>query len=145
MIKNLVRNISPIEQAFTLFNTLETRSNINLTGIYKSLCIEHGKGSSYKSFHNKLRKPELTQLLCLLTEQATKEWLLELLKVLKSEREYKIKAQLRKWCRYFSKFPCRAHPDRGEQTLFAPQTEKALLIMDNPLYLKGYSSLRTNL
>ena len=72
-----MRNISPTELVFALLNTLGTRSNINLSDIHKNLCIEHGKGINYKPFHNKLKKPELTQLLRALTEQAAKEWLFE--------------------------------------------------------------------
>lgn len=62
-----MRNISPTELVFALLNTLGTRSNINLADIHKNLCIEHGKGINYKPFHNKLKKPELTQLLRALT------------------------------------------------------------------------------
>ena len=85
-----MRNISPTELVFALLNTLGTRSNINLSDIHKNLCIEHGKGINYKPFHNKLKKPELTQLLRTLTEQAAKEWLFEpLQQALPSEYPFK--------------------------------------------------------
>ena len=72
-----MRQISPMDMVLALINTLGTRNNINLADIHKNLCTEDGKDISYKPFHNKLRKPELTALLKTLTEQAAKDWLIE--------------------------------------------------------------------
>lgn len=85
-----MRNISPMQMVLAMLNTLGTRTNINLADIHKNLCTEHDIGISYKPFHNKLKKPELTQLLRKLVEQAANQWLLALVhKVLPSEYPFK--------------------------------------------------------
>ena len=71
-----MRKISPFDIVLALINTLGTRQQVNLADIHKQLCTDEGKDISYKPFHNKLRKPELTSLLKKLTEQAAKEWLI---------------------------------------------------------------------
>ncbi|MCL1127608.1 hypothetical protein [Shewanella surugensis] len=63
-----MRNISPMQMVLAMLNTLGTRTNINLADIYNNLCTEHDIGISYKPFHNKLKKSELTQLLRKLVE-----------------------------------------------------------------------------
>ncbi|NRD71696.1 IS4 family transposase [Shewanella sp. VB17] len=53
------------------------------------------------------------------------DWLPDILKALRSEREYRIKNQLRKWCRYLSEYACRSQPKRDNETLFVQLTEHA--------------------
>ena len=53
------------------------------------------------------------------------DWLPDILKALRSGREYRIKNQLRKWCRYLSEYACRSHLKRDNETLFVQLTEHA--------------------
>ena len=72
-----MRQVSPMDMVLALLQTLGSRTQINLADIHKTLCTGDEKNISYKPFHNKLRKPELTNLLQSLTEQAAATWLLE--------------------------------------------------------------------
>ncbi|SET63268.1 hypothetical protein SAMN02583745_02933, partial [Thorsellia anophelis DSM 18579] len=72
-----LRTLHPANLIGALIHALSCQDHANLTDILRVLNERYQELLNYKPYHNQIKKPEFTNLLQSLTEQATKELLIQ--------------------------------------------------------------------